>query len=311
MRRALALLLFALALRGIGACRNVDQLPDGGRERGRDRAAGVDGDPQLWRPLPRPRRHLPGARRPPRDHRRRPVLTLGPTPPPTATPAPTPTGSALLAPGAIPANPDTWTGTPPAGDDSTPGALAASCDRTGLSLTRLVISGQRVRAYGVTRYATETPILVRDAATGASLASGAVDTFGRFELSFPTAKLKTGVGTAKLYAQSYGVRSRALRLLRGNDLDVVSQHGGTLLLRGVLGQRYREGTMDLKVFGGRNLAGCRRAKSLKLVGKPAWSAKTGRYALRVRAPKGTGYLVVRVRAEHPATGATYSGFAVR
>lgn len=254
-------------------------------------------------------------------------LALAPPDPAPTTPASTPELPAVeepsgvnaqgisgsprpTTPSGVPSNLDAWSGTPPAGDRTSAGYALASCNGSGLTLSRLRISGGRVRVYGVGRYAKGVPVVIRDRA-GQALATTKLDGQGRFRVSFPAGDLPGPLASTKLYAQSYSVRSRSLRLSRANDLTGVSVKGRTVTLTGTLSPAYRKGRVRFDVFGGHRLAGCGGNKTLAATGPARFDSETGRYTLTVRAPAGTGPLLVRVRASSSVRGKTFSVFAVR
>ncbi len=217
----------------------------------------------------------------------------GGVPGPTSVPGP----AGVPGPGEVPAQAD-----PPL-----PGALLARCQDADLVLTRLRLADGRVHAYGVARFAPGTPILLRDAGS-IPLALTVLRPDGRFAVSTP---LSGPVETTKLYAQSFGVRSRRLRLQRSNQLDEVRRSGTRITVTGRVARRFRGGHPQLRVLGGRELAGCHRPGTLEPTSAPRFDPRSGRYLLRVRVPAGRGRVVLRVRLRQRGGGTTYSAFVTR
>jgi hypothetical protein len=198
---------------------------------------------------------------------------------------------------------------PADGKPNTAAFALASCESSGIALTSLRTVGGQVQATGVSRYADGTPVVVREEG-GAAMAKTTVARDGTFAVTFPQGQLTRKDALARLYAVSAVVRSRALRLVRGNSLDVVKVDGRVITITGTLAAPYRSSKVAFSALGGRRLAGCDASQHLRSAGGTKYDPKTGRYTLRVIAPKGSGYVMVRVKARS-TEGTAFSVFAVR
>jgi hypothetical protein len=87
-----------------------------------------------------------------------------------------------------------------------------------------------------------------------------------------------------------------VKVRRANVLSAVTVRGTTITLRGRVDVA-RLGTLRrVRAYGGAGAVACRRSAALRAVGRTLVNRRTGAYTLRVRAPAGSGKLVLRTRA---------------
>jgi hypothetical protein len=84
---------------------------------------------------------------------------------------------------------------------------------------------------------------------------------------------------------------------------------GVATIRGVADVRALGRRVRIAALGGRGASACRRAGTLRRVGRVHLNRRTGVYGLRVRVPAGSGVLALRTRAAGKRVG--NSAFVLR
>ncbi|MDW5595602.1 hypothetical protein VSS74_14730 [Conexibacter stalactiti] len=189
----------------------------------------------------------------------------------------------------------TGSGPIPVTDPGGFGTVLGHCFGGDLVLTDVTVRGTRVTVSGLTRYAPGTAVTIVDLA-GKPVGSAVTDAGGRFGAAV-TAPRAARARLAGGYRAVVGsASSRVVKVRRANVLSAVTVRGTTITLRGRV-DLTRLGTLRrVRAYGGAGAAACRRSTALRAVGRTLVDRRTGMYMMRVRAPAGSGKLVLRTRA---------------
>lgn len=175
------------------------------------------------------------------------------------------------------------------------GAVLTRCFGGDVVLTDVGAGGAGVRVAGVTRYAAGTRIAIVDLA-GRTVGEATSDARGRFSATVPApraaaARLRSGY-RAVVGAQ----RSAVVRLRRANVVRGLAVRGGIVTVTGRVDLGRVGRVKRIAAYGGLGASACARPPRLRAVGRVLVNGRTGAYRLRVRAPAGSGPLVLRTRA---------------
>jgi hypothetical protein len=201
------------------------------------------------------------------------------------------------------------TGALPLTDPGRYGSLLRQCFGGDVVLTDVTARGARVAVKGLSRYAPGTAVTIVDLA-GRRVGSTSIGSSGRFAVVVrapASARARLAGGYRAVVG---GRRSPVVRLRRANVLTGVVVRGATIQIRGRVDLARLGSLRRIRVFGGAGATACKRSRQLQIVGRVAVDRRTGRYALRVRAPSGSGRLVVRTQA-FGSKLASRSSFAVK
>lgn len=174
------------------------------------------------------------------------------------------------------------------------GSLLSQCFGGDVVLTDVTARGALVRVRGLTRYASGTTISIVDL-SGRRVGQGRSTARGGFSaiVNAPraaSARLRGG------YSAVVGTqRSPVVRLRRANVVTGVAVSGATVTIRGRVDLARLGSVKRVQALGGAGAAACTDSAQLRAVGRVRVNRRTGAYALRVRAPAGTGRLVLRTR----------------
>jgi hypothetical protein len=190
------------------------------------------------------------------------------------------------------------------------GTVLGQCFGGGdVVLTDVTVRGTRVTVAGLTRYAPGTAVTIVDLA-GRSVGSALTDSGGRFSAAVTAPRAARARLAGGYRAVAGSVSSRAVKVRRANVLTSATVRGTTITLRGRVDVT-RLGTLRrVRAFGGAGAAACRRSTALRAIGRTLVDRRTGAYAMRVRAPAGSGKLVLRTRA-YGSRLASRSSFLVK
>lgn len=187
------------------------------------------------------------------------------------------------------------TGALPITDPGQFGTVLSQCFGGDVVLTDVTLRGTRVSVAGLTRYAPGTAVTIVDLA-GKRVGSTVTDASGRFGAAV-TAPRAASARLAGGYRAVVGsVRSRVVKVRRANVLTGVTVRGTTLTIRGRVDVTRLGRLKRLRAYGGAGAAACRRSAQLRPVATTLVDRRTGVYTMRVRAPTGTGKLILRTRA---------------
>ncbi|MDO8210873.1 Ig-like domain repeat protein [Conexibacter sp. CPCC 206217] len=175
------------------------------------------------------------------------------------------------------------------------GTALSQCFGGDVVLTDVTLRGARVSVAGLTRYAPGTTVTIVDLA-GQRAGSAVTDASGRFSAAVTAPRAARARLAGGYRAVVGGARSRVVKVRRANVLTDVTVRGTTLTIRGRVDVTRLGRLKRLRAYGGAGAAACRRSAQLRPVATPLVNRRTGVYTMRVRAPTGTGKLILRTRA---------------
>jgi hypothetical protein len=177
-------------------------------------------------------------------------------------------------------------------------------------VTDVLLQGAKVTVRGITRFAPRTVVTIVDRA-GRTAATASTSARGSFAVVLKRAPRTRRQLLAEGYRAVVGsARSQLVRVRRANVLTSLTVSGGILTVKGRVDLARMGRLKSVRVYGGAGAAGCTRQAALKHVGRGRINRRTGAYQVRVRAPTGSGKLVVRTRA-YGTRLTSRSAFAVR
>ncbi|ADB51406.1 Ig-like domain repeat protein [Conexibacter woesei] len=189
------------------------------------------------------------------------------------------------------------------------GTILRQCFGGDVVVTDVTARGARVQVRGLTLYAPGTAVSIVDL-SGRRVGQGTTDASGRFAAAV-TAPRSASARLRGGYRAVVGrTRSPAVRLRRANVVTGLSVSGSTITIRGRVDLARLGSVKRVRAYGGAGAAACTNSKLLRPIGKTLVNRRTGAYQLRVRAPAGTGRLVLRTRV-FGSKLASRSSFLVR